>query len=103
MGQTNVLGRYPMHFHILNEGCSDCYFRDSSVHRSFYRCVSIHGTHYTTISENVAYDVTGFCYYLEDGVEHHNRLEFNLGAHIHFMGPEAPMGLRSNNSHISTK
>jgi len=92
MGQTNVLGRYPMHFHLLGDECSDCYFRDSSVHRSFYRCISIHGTHSTHVSENVAYDVTGFCYYLEDGIEHHNRIEFNLGAHIHAIGPEAPWG-----------
>ena len=44
MGQTNVLGRYPIHFHLLGDSCSDCYLRDSSVHRSYYRCVSIHGT-----------------------------------------------------------
>ena len=87
MGQTNVMGRYPMHFHLLDDGCSDCYFRDSSVHRSFYRCISIHGTHYTQVSENVAYDVNGYCYYLEDGIEHHNRIEYNLGAHIHMIGP----------------
>jgi len=92
MGQTNVLGRYPMHFHLLDDSCSDCYFRDSSVHRSYYRCISIHGTHYTEVSENVAYDVSGFCYYLEDGVEHHNQISFNLGAHIHLIGPEAPWG-----------
>jgi len=92
MGQTNVLGRYPMHFHLLDDSCSDCYFRDSSVHRSYYRCISIHGTHYTEVSENVAYDVTGFCYYLEDGIEHHNKIAFNLGAHIHMIGPEAPWG-----------
>ena len=65
MGQTNVLGRYPFHWHMLGNGCEDCYFRDNSIHRSFYRCISIHGTHNTTVSENVAYDVNGFCYYLE--------------------------------------
>jgi hypothetical protein len=92
LGQTNVLARYPMHFHILEDTCRDCYFRDSSVHRSFFRCISIHGTNYVQVSENVAYDITGFCYYLEDGVEHHNRIEFNLGAHIHTIGPEPPRG-----------
>ena len=91
MGQTNVLGRYPMHFHLLGD-CAGCYFRDSSVHRSFYRCVSIHGTNYVNVNENVAYDVTGFCYYLEDGVEHDNTISFNLAAHIHLLGPEAPWG-----------
>ena len=91
VGQTNVLGRYPMHFHLLGD-CPECYFRDSSVHRSFYRCISIHGTHSTTVTENVAYDVSGFCYYLEDGVETNNLLGWNLAAHIHLIGPEPPTG-----------
>ncbi len=86
MGQTNVMGKYPIHFHVLANGCSDCYFRDSSVHESYYRCISIHGTNNLTVSENVAYDVTGFCYYLEDGVEENNTLSYNLAAHIHFIG-----------------
>ena len=64
MGQTNVLGRYPMHFHMLGE-TSLGYLKDSSIHRSFYRCISIHGTNSTTVTENVAYDVVGYCYYLE--------------------------------------
>jgi len=89
MGQTNVLGRYPMHFHVLGNGCPDCYFRSSSVHRSFYRCISIHGTNNVTLSENVAYDVTGYCYYLEDGVEEDNTLSYNLAAHIHYLGEAA--------------
>ena len=89
VGQTNVLGRYPMHFHLLNE-CPKCYFKDSSVHRSYYRCISIHGTHSTTVTENVAYDVTGFCYYLEDGVETKNTISFNLAAHIHIITPDTP-------------
>ena len=46
--------------------------RDCAVHRSFYRCVSVHGTSYATVSQNVAYDVIGYCYYLEDGVEERN-------------------------------
>ena len=50
MGQTNVLGQYPMHFHMLENSCNDCYFRHSSVHRSYYRCVSIHGTHNMTVT-----------------------------------------------------
>jgi G8 domain len=91
MGQTNVLGRYPMHFHLLGN-CPQCYVRDSSFHRSFYRCISIHGTNQATVSENVAYDVTGYCYYLEDGVEENNTLSYNLAAHIHAIGPKPPNG-----------
>jgi hypothetical protein len=89
VGQTNVRARYPMHFHLLGE-CPTCYFKDSSVHRSYYRCISIHGTHATTVSENVAYDVTGYCYYLEDGVETRNMISYNLGAHIHMILTKSP-------------
>jgi hypothetical protein len=81
-------GRYPMHFHLLGDSCRDCYVKDSS----FYRCISIHGTNGITVSENVAYDVTGYCYYLEDGVEEENTLSFNLAAFIHAIGPETPSG-----------
>ena len=83
MGQTNVLGRYPFHFHILGNDCADCYFKENSIHRSYYRCIAIHGTHNTTVSENVAFDISGHCYYLEDGVEEDNTISFNLAAHIH--------------------
>jgi len=92
VGQTNVLGRYPLHFHLMgdtrtSDGGGRAYVRDASVHHSFYRCVSIHGTHHATISQTVAFDVIGHCYYLEDGVETYNTLEFNLAAHVHFIGP----------------
>jgi len=89
MGQTNVLGRYPIHFHILGNECETCYFRDSSVHRSYYRCISLHGTNGMLVSENVAYDVSGYCYYLEDGVEEDNTISFNLAAFIHIIGTPA--------------
>ena len=63
MGQTNKLGRYPLHFHLMGEeGGARSYMRDCSVHRSYYRCVSIHGTSRATLSQNVAYDITGHCY-----------------------------------------
>jgi G8 domain len=94
MGQTNVLGRYPIHFHLLGN-CPSCYVRASSFYHSFYRCVAIHGTNQALVTENVAYDVTGYCYYLEDGVEENNTLSFNLAAHIHAIGPKPPNGMGS--------
>ena len=97
VGQTNVLGRYPVHFHLMGDvsaadGTSSlprAYVRFSSIHRSFYRCVSVHGTSHALVSENVAYDAIGHCYYLEDGVEEHNTLAYNLAAHVHFIGAPA--------------
>ena len=57
-----------------------------------YRCISVHGTNSSLVSENVAYDVTGYCYYLEDGVESNNTISFNLAALIHNIGPQNPWG-----------
>jgi len=88
VGQTNTIGRYPMHFHLLGT-CADCYIRASSVHRSYYRCITIHGTNNATVTENVCYDVIGMGYYLEDGVEENNIISFNLAAFIHMINPSS--------------
>ena len=92
MGMTNMLGRYPVHFHLLDATCTDCYVKASSFHHSFYRCVAIHRTNGVQVSENVAYDITGYCYYLEDGVEQDNTISYNLAAFIHSIGPDRPTG-----------
>ena len=93
VGQTNFLGRYPVHLHLMGSaGGARSSMRDCSVHESYYRCISIHGTSNATVSQNVAFDITGYCYYLEDGVEEFNLIEHNLAAHVHFMGTPARAG-----------
>ncbi|KOO25907.1 communication mutant protein, partial [Chrysochromulina tobinii] len=92
MGQTNQMARYPMHFHFVGNagtGGTRASMRDSSVHRSFYRCVSVHGTNNALISENVAYDAIGHCFYLEDGIEQDNTFEYNLASFVHPIGMPA--------------
>ncbi|KAJ3262303.1 Fibrocystin-L [Boothiomyces macroporosus] len=86
MGQTNVMGRYPFHVHMLGNYGVHSYLKYSSIRSSFFRCVSIHGTNNFTLSNNVGYDITGHCYYLEDGVEEYNTLEYNFAGFIHFLG-----------------
>lgn len=83
MGQLNVLGRYPFHFHMMkNASDRNSYFEECSVTNSNFRGYVIHGSNYTTVRRNVAFNVKGSCFYLEDGVEEHNTLEFNLAAHV---------------------
>ena len=50
------------------------------------------GSNSVLVSENVAFDVIGYCYYLEVGVEEDNQFLFNLAAHIHALGPDPPNG-----------
>lgn len=89
MGQTNVRGRYPVHFHLMGEAAGRASVRHCAVHHSFYRCYVVHGTHGASVQHNGAYDAIGSCYYLEDGVEERNILEGNLAMHVHFlMSPE---------------
>jgi hypothetical protein len=63
--------------------------QDCAVWRSFYRGVVLHGTSQTTVADTVAFDVTGSCFYLEDGVEEDNVIDHNLAAYVHVIGDPA--------------
>ncbi|MFN3391021.1 MAG: G8 domain-containing protein [Meiothermus ruber] len=78
MGQRNLLARYPIHWHLMGRAPGQ-YIKNSSIHESFNRCVTIHGTSEVEVSGNVAYNTLGHCYFLEDGAETKNLIEGNLG------------------------
>lgn len=78
MGQFKSLARYPVHWHLAGNA-SGSYIENSSVDHSFNRCITIHGTDNVMVRENVTFDTIGHCYFLEDGSETHNLLEYNLG------------------------
>jgi hypothetical protein len=92
VGQTNVLGRYPLHMHLMSDAGQNSYITGSSIHESYYRCVGLHGTNGALLDDNVAYDAIGHCFYLEDGTEERNTLSSNLAAHVHFIGSPARGG-----------
>ena len=79
MGQAGVTGRYPVHWHLMGDGARGSYLKNSVVHHSLNRCVTIHASNGVTLERNVAYDAPGHCYFLEDGVEVDNVLKENLG------------------------
>ena len=54
------------------------YITDSSVVHSFYRAIVVHGCNGVLVHKNVAFDIIGHGYYLEDGVEERNTFTFNL-------------------------
>ncbi|MGL4177984.1 MAG: G8 domain-containing protein [Dermatophilaceae bacterium] len=78
MGQEGVLGRYPFHWHLVGDA-SGQYVRDSSIERSYNRCVTVHQTDHAVVQDNVCYDHVGHGYFLEDGVEQDNQIVGNLG------------------------
>jgi len=88
MGQQNRMARYPLHFHRANE-CPDCYFKDNSVVDSMFRCFTIHATNSTSVARNVAYNIFGSCYYIEDGIEEKNSFVYNLAIRIKTIGTPA--------------
>ncbi len=82
-GQKNILARYPLHFHLMENQPDRAYFQDNSVVNSNFRCYTVHGTSQALIARNVAYNAYGNCFFLEDGVEEDNRFLYNLAAHVH--------------------
>nr|KAG5701994.1 hypothetical protein BaRGS_034576 [Batillaria attramentaria] len=78
VGQQAHLGSYPLHFHMCDDA-SGSWVRNNSIHHSFSRCVTVHGTDYAEVSDNACYDHLGHGYFLEDSAEQNNVFRGNLG------------------------
>src|SRR5919198_1429579 len=88
MGQNMHLARYPIHWHLIGDAKGQ-YIKNSAVHDTYSRCVTVHGTNYLGIENNVTYNNIGHCFFLEDGVEHDNQFVHNL-AILTKCHPDAP-------------
>jgi hypothetical protein len=78
MGQKARLGRYPFHWHLLGAKGAGQYFKNSSVHRSYNRAITIHGTESTLVDNNFFYDHIGHGVFLENGGERFNVIRRNV-------------------------
>ncbi|MFK7761899.1 MAG: malectin domain-containing carbohydrate-binding protein [Roseobacter sp.] len=78
MGQEGILGRYALHWHV-NGDVSGQFVTNSSIHHTFNKGMTVHGTQNTWIENNAIYDTVGHSYYFEDGAEFGNVLLNNLG------------------------
>ena len=78
-GQSLIVGRYCMHFHILSDETLS-YARANSFHDSFQRAVTIHASNGLHVTDNVAFRVMAHTFFVEDGVEMGVVLEGNLVA-----------------------
>ena len=98
MGQRNVMARYPFHFHMMYGGGAGNYVQQCACVHSYFRCYTIHGTNHTRLRKNVAFNSTGHTYYLEDGGEMFNTIEYNIAAKVNIVGEPAGGGAQSGAS-----
>ncbi len=81
MGQNLTLARYPIHWHLVGDAQGQ-YIKNASIHDTYNRCVTVHGTNYVRVENNVTYNTVGHCFFLEDGIEHGNEFVRNLAIQI---------------------
>ncbi len=77
MGQNMTLARYPIHWHLIGDAQGQ-YIKNSAIHDTYNRCVTVHGTNFLRVENNVTYNTVGHCFFLEDGIEHGNEFIKNL-------------------------
>src|SRR5580692_3626431 len=77
MGQNMTLARYPIHWHLVGDAQGQ-YIKNSALHDTYNRCVTVHGTNFLRVENNVTYNTVGHCFFLEDGIEHGNEFVKNL-------------------------
>src|SRR5690349_22619099 len=78
MGQNLTLARYPMHWHLVGDAKGQ-YIKNAAIHDTYSRCVTVHGTNFLRVENNVTYNTVGHCFFMEDGIEHGNEFVHNLG------------------------
>ena len=71
VGQAFKVGRYAIHFHMIGN-VHNSYVKGNSVHQSYNRAFTLHGSNFLRIEKNVVYDVMGHNIFIEDAVERHN-------------------------------
>jgi hypothetical protein len=78
LGGEGKLGKYPIHFHHVQNSMRGSVVRGVSVWDSHNRFIVIHNTDGITVQDSVGYESIGHGFFLEDGTEENNTLIDNL-------------------------
>lgn len=78
LGKEGVLGRYSLHFHLVGDSMRGSAVTGASIWDSNNRWLTIHGTNYLVVRDNVGYQSAGHGFFMEDGTEVFNVLDRNL-------------------------
>ncbi|CAG5091675.1 Oidioi.mRNA.OKI2018_I69.PAR.g13192.t1.cds [Oikopleura dioica] len=77
VGQAFQFARYSFHFH--RSGIQpNSYFRGNAVYNTFNRVLTTHGIHQALVEWNVGYNAMGHNFFIEDGCEEDNIIQYNL-------------------------
>jgi len=103
MGQNMTLARYPIHWHLIGDAQGQ-YIKNASIHDSYNRCVTVHGTNFLHVENNVTYNTVGHCFFLEDGAEHGNQFVHNLAIQVkcHTSKACVPTNLAANGENMGS-
>ena len=58
------------------------YVKNNAIHHTYNRAVTVHGVHYLTIENNVAYKTMGHTFFIEDAAETNNLFVRNLAIDV---------------------
>lgn len=78
LGKEGLLGKYPIHFHLVRDAMRGSGVVGASIWDSKNRFMAIHGTDYLLVRDCVGYQAVGHGYFLEDATEQYNILDRNL-------------------------
>lgn len=79
LGKKGVLGRYPIHFHLVEDTMRGGGVIGAAIVDSDNRWVTLHGSQFLLVRDCVGYRSVGHGFFLEDGTEVFNLLDRNLG------------------------
>jgi hypothetical protein len=98
LGKEGVLGRYPLHFHLVGDTMRGSSVIGASIWDSGNRWLTIHGTSYLVVRDCVGYQSIGHGFFLEDGTEVYNVLDRNLAVQAYQGKPQAGQALHFDNN-----
>ena len=78
LGKEGLLGKYPIHFHLVRDTMRGSGVLGASIWDSHNRWVTVHGTDHLLIRDCVGYQSRGHGYFLEDATEQWNVFDRNL-------------------------
>jgi hypothetical protein len=93
LGKEGVLGRYPLHYHLVGDTMRGSSVIGASIWDSANRWLTIHGTNYLVVRDCVGYQSLGHGFFLEDGTEVFNVLDRNLAVQAYQHKPQTGQAL----------